>query len=159
MDRGITAAIIISLIVVALLGGYYIWMKPQGIKTVVTNQQSSTKTQSTAGTPNLKGFVKAQEIFTSNRGQVQQLQIHISYTGTLTRLEPEKSWTIEQGGGTAIVKNESGGKITYQMSTGKDKPVQAINAGDLKIGDKVFISSFIDATSSASTVNVITVIQ
>lgn len=144
----------VSILVMVLLGGYYFWLKqPLGSKTALTNQRLTAQTQT------YKGFTRAQELVSANRSLLAQFRVQVSYVGTLTQLQPGKSWTLEQAGKTLTINHESDGKIIYQRSTGKDNPTQPIGEEDIKIGDKIHINTFIDPSSGRVSVNVITIIQ
>lgn len=157
-NKNLAIILVVSIIIMVLMGGYFFWLKsPSGTKKVLKNLPTSQPL--TTGTQSFKGFTKAQELVTSNRSLIAQFRVQLSYNGTLTQMDPGKSWTIEKNGKTATIEQQVDGEITYQKSTGKGSPIQAISAGDVKVGDTISINTFVDPSTGIVSITTITVLQ
>lgn len=132
--KNIFFSILITILILLLLGliSYYLWTK--GIIQNLLPKSSP------------KGFVKTQSIIKNYPNFVRNTRIFLSYEGTLTSIDPEKSWTIEKDGKQLTITNETASqKISYLKSATQSSSLsQNIYSDDFKFGDKVIINTLID---------------
>lgn len=156
LNRVLVAALVVSVVVLASLGGYYFWLKYS--PTLPLQTQKTTSPSQTTSTQTLKGFTKAQSSLTSDKDFIASSRVQLNYQGVIKSMEAGKSWTLDKGGKTVTIKQEGDQEIRYVRSLGAGQREQ-ISEADVKLGDNVSITVFIDTQSSASTVYSITIIR
>ncbi len=150
MNNTLIRLVIISFVIAVVLGIYYSVTNQSVIKDELNSTSSNSR--------GLKGIAKAQQLFSENKGLVNQFRVQLTYNGVLKKVSPGESWSIEKSGKTFTIDQQNNEvEIVYQRSNGGDRAPSQITESDLEIGDRVFINTFVDPTTGNVTVTSITV--
>lgn len=139
--------ILAVLMVILSAGGYFL-----GRQTGQNAQNKEVAVAKPSGLP--EGAVKFLNLVTTHTPFITNSKIQMGFYGVLVSLDPGKSWAIERKGETAIISNESGEPVEYFVKNGE--VAQRVDAGVLKVGDRVSITTSIDVETGITTVKRVT---
>lgn len=124
-----------------------------GISPIISQKGSETTPKETIIPA---GFSRATNLLDTNKELVQKSSIQIIYSGVLTSAG-SGSWTIEKGGKSLTITNETNTPVRYIRSGGQGGLTQQVTQNDISIGEVVKIMSLIDLKSGEMSVSTITV--
>lgn len=142
-------------ILILFAGGFFYLRNQKAPVTAPSSPQKTAVIQS--------GVAEAQTLAQNYPKLIRKTSIQQTIQGVLTSVE-EKSWGVESGGETLVLKNEGNIKVRYarlpKEASLSGKPVTSleIKPEELKIGNSVTISRMIDWQTGASFVAAITVL-
>lgn len=155
LSAPLTYVVIIILAIGLGITGYYAGLK-QGSTNFAGNSKISLQSNSTVPA----GLQKAENSIKTYTGSLlASTRIVQAYTGKLTKLAPEKSWTIEKNGKTITIINDTNNPIQYSIKANSPKiAYQPAATAPFKIGDEIIISTFFGGNGGKVSVDRITLV-
>jgi len=101
---------------------------------------------------------KAQNSINTNSGVLTKTSVMQIYSGKITNIIPEKSWTLDKQGKVATITNEAGSKINYFIRSDgwTSTSIAATATPKLKLGDTIMIQTSILTSDDRVSVDKIT---
>lgn len=131
--------------VILSVGGYFL-----GRQQVIQNPTEAVAKP--LGLPD--GAVKFLNLLITHESFIANISIKVTLNGVLKSVDPDKTWAIEKKGETAIIANESGEPVEYFIKNGDAR--QKGNVQAITVGDRVSITTSIDAKTGQTTVKSVT---
>lgn len=142
--------IIFLLILTVLIGvsGYFVFSKN-------SFNLNNSKDRENQGLNVPEGFLRAQELISDGGDLISTSLVRLSYTGILKSKNSGLSWTLEKGGNTVTIENISGGEVVYSEKFINEKSKRIVSESDLKIGDLIYLTVWIDINTGIVSVKTI----
>lgn len=105
------------------------------------------------------GYRKFQELVKEGDALVFESIFQLTYQGTLTATEPNKSWTLNIGDKSVIIKHEGDNAVNYRLLASRNAPPQPASSDDIKIGDYVTVLTYVNPDSGDVSVKALTVVR